>query len=326
MEHTLAQLAGVTLTQLAYVVAVDDHRHFGHAAAACRVTQPTLSMQVGKLERALGVTLFDRRRAPVVPTAVGAVVVDQARATLREAARIVEVRDAAGGVVAGELRLGVIPTLAPYLLPRVVTALAERHPMLELVVEERITDDVVDGLRRGALDAGIVASSVADAGIGEEPLFTEPFVGYVSAGHRLAGRRTITPGDLSLDDLWLLSEGHCVRAQTVRLCGQRAVRGARSAAASTSSARFESGNLETLKRLVERGVGMTLLPALAAEDLRTGAQRRLLRAFAPPVPTRDVRLVRRRTLAKQQLVAALAAALLDSLPSELRGARAAPER
>jgi LysR family hydrogen peroxide-inducible transcriptional activator len=324
MEPDLTALGRVTLTQLAYAVAVDAHRHFGRAAEACNVTQPTLSMQVGKLERALGVALFDRSRTPVVPTEAGRAVLAQARVALREAARVVEVRDAAAGEVAGELRIGVIPTIAPYLLPHAVPELSRRYPRLVLVVEERVTDEVLDGLRRGTLDAALVATPVADADLVERVLFTEPFVGYVSEGHRLAARGTLTPADLSLDDLWLLSEGHCFRAQTVQLCGQRAARAVRGAApvgaACTSGARFESGNLETLQRLVERGVGMTLLPTLAAEHLATDAQRRLVRPFAAPAPTRDVRLVRRRTLPRERLVEVVAAALVDALPAALRPA------
>jgi LysR family hydrogen peroxide-inducible transcriptional activator len=314
----LLALGSVTLTQLTYLVAVDTHRHFGAAAAACHVTQPTLSMQLGKLERLLGVTLFDRSRSPAVPTDVGRLLVEQARVVLREAARLVEVRDAAAGLVAGELRLGVIPTLAPYLLPRVLPELHRRHPLLELVVEERVTDDVIEGLRRGALDAGIIATAAPATDTVERVLFTEPFVAYVSPSHRLAGQATVRAEDLSLDDLWLLAEGHCLRAQTVRLCRQRASRDARPEVACTTGARFESGNLETLKRLVEGGTGMTLLPALAAGDLATAAQRRLVRPFADPAPTRDVRLVQRRAQHRRHLVDAIVHVLLDSLPPALR--------
>jgi LysR family transcriptional regulator, hydrogen peroxide-inducible genes activator len=223
-------LAGLTLTQLAYVVAVDEHRHFGRAAAACHVTQPTLSMQLGKLERLLGVALFDRGRAPVVPTEAGRVVAERARHVLREAARIAEAVASDGDAIAGELRLGVIPTVAPYLLPAAVHALARRHPGLALVVEERVTDDALAAVRAGALDAAVVATDAAGADLAETPLFTEPFLAYVGAEHRLAGRRAIAPGDLSLDDLWLLSEGHCLRVQTVRLCGERRAAGARGGA------------------------------------------------------------------------------------------------
>ncbi|MDF1503767.1 hydrogen peroxide-inducible genes activator [Roseisolibacter sp. H3M3-2] len=316
MDALLSPLASLTLTQLAYVVAIDAHRHFGRAAAACHVTQPTLSMQLGKLERALGATLFDRTRAPVVPTPLGERVAAQARVVLREAARLAELAASDGGEVAGELRLGVIPTLAPYLLPRVLDVLAERHPRLTLVVEERVTDEVLDALRHDALDAALLASPAgAGSELEERPLFREPFVGYVGAGHRLAPRDTLDAEDLSLDDLWLLAEGHCLRTQAVRLCGEREARGARAGSLGAGRARFESGNLETLKRLVERGQGMTLLPALAAAELTTAAQQRLVRPFADPAPSRTVRLVRRRALRRPQLADALGAAVLDVLPS-----------
>ncbi len=306
----------VTLTQLGYAVAIETHRHFGAAAAACRVTQPTLSMQLRRLEEALGFTLFDRTHTPVVPTEAGRLVVEQARVILREAARLGEIRDALAGVIAGELRLGVIPTLAPYVLPQLVTALRTRHPALELVVEERVTDEIVAGVRNGRLDAGLIASAVRGGDVVERVLFTEPFVGYVNAGHRLAGRAVLAPDDLSLDDLWLLAEGHCLRVQAVQLCRRRtrgAPAGAQTApaaAAVTSAARFESGNLETLTRLVEGGEGMTLLPALAAAGLRTAAQRRLLRPFADPAPARDVRLVQPRRQRRAALVAATVDVLL----------------
>lgn len=307
----------VTLTQLRYIVAVDTHGHFSKAATACHVTQPTLSMQLHKLERALGVTLFDRSRMPVVPTDLGRLIVDQARVALREIERIADVRDVAHGVVAGELRLGVIPTLAPYLLPRCLRDLNTRYPEIELVVEELVTEDIVGGLRVDRLDAGIVATPSPAADVVDTPLFQEPFVGYVSDGHRLAGRRLLTTDDLSLDDCWLLAEGHCLRMQVSTLCGARAARGARSAEACTRIARFESGNLETLKRLVEQGDGMTLLPALAAADLSPELARRHVRPFAAPAPARDVVLVRRRAYLKKHLVDAVTESVRRALPPEI---------
>jgi LysR family hydrogen peroxide-inducible transcriptional activator len=323
-----APLAHLTLTQLSYVVAVDTHGHFGRAAAACNVTQPTLSMQIGKLERALGVTLFDRTHAPVLPTSVGRLVVDQARDVLRSAARIPEICEETRGVVAGELRLGVIPTLAPYLLPRFLDDLTRRNPRLELSVEEMVTSAIVTGLRQETLDVGLVATPLGEAGLIERVLFAEPFVAYISADHRLAARATLTPDDLSLDDLWLLAEGHCFRAQTIAVCSERArhdrarhgddgERPDDRTRSCTRRARFESGNLETLKRLVERGEGMTLLPALAALDLSSEAQRALVRPFARPAPAREVLLVRRRADLKRRLVDALVEAVLRALPEEL---------
>lgn len=300
--------SSITLTQLAYAVALDAHRHFERAAAACHVTQPTLSMQLRKLEDALGAALFDRSRTPVVPTDVGIVLLEQARVVLREAARLNDLRDAARGTMAGELRIAVIPTLAPYLLPAVLEVLGERYPQLELVVEERVTESVLDGLREDRLDAGFVATAVDAPDIVGRTLFHEPFVAYVSPGHRLAGRMQLGVEDLSLDDLWLLAEGHCLRTQVVTLCRQRARRGAArwkpAATGCTRTARFESGNLETLKQLVERGLGMTLLPALAAATLATDRQRMLI-PFTDPVPSRAIRLVRRRHHVRQHLVRAV---------------------
>lgn len=321
------RLADVTLTQLSYIAAVDTHGHFGRAAAACRVTQPTLSMQIGKLERTLGVTLFDRTRSPVVPTDVGRAVIAQAREALRAAARIPEICHEADGVVAGELRLGVIPTLAPYLLPRFLDDLTRRNPQLELAVQEMVTSEALEGLRQETLDVALVATPPEEPGFTEEILFAEPFVAYISPGHRLSSRAALTPDELSLDDLWLLSEGHCFRAQAIGVCTERTrplTEGSRAGdpedapASCTRRARFESGNLETLRRLVERGEGMTLLPALAVSELATDAQRALVRPFVAPAPVREVRLVRRRADLKRRLVGALADAILRALPAELR--------
>lgn len=309
-------MLNLTLTQLSYIVAVDAHGHFGKAAAACHVTQPTLSMQVQKLERQLGVTLFDRSKAPVVATDLGRRIIEQARTVLREAARIADLRDEASGQIVGELRLGALPTLAPYLIPRFVQALAEHHPGLELVVQELVTDDIIAQLQQDRLDAGLIATTPAVPGLLVQHLFDEPFVAYVSSGHRLSAQTVIDTSDLVLDDVWLLTEGHCLRDQSIQLCHKRTRRHAPQGG--PPSVRFESGNLETLKRLVEQGRGMTLLPALAADDLSTAAQRQLLRRFAPPVPVRHVCLVRRRTYLKQHLIEALIRELLASLPADVR--------
>jgi LysR family hydrogen peroxide-inducible transcriptional activator len=311
-DSPLARLGSVTLTQLAYAVAVDTHRHFGAAAAACHVTQPTLSMQLRKLERALGVPLFDRSRTPVVPTTPGRTVLAQARVVLRAAEQLADVAAADDAALTGDVRLGVIPTLAPHLLPDVVALLGERHPGLALVVEERLTDEILARVEQGALDVGLVASAVASSALAERVLFREPFVGYVSATHRLAAARRLTPADLSLDDLWLLADGHCLRVQAVALCRRRRARPATRALGT----HLESGNIDTLRRLVERGHGMTLLPALAAADLTDAGQRALLRPFARPVPGRDVRVVQRRARVGDPRIAALVEVVADVAASD----------
>jgi LysR family hydrogen peroxide-inducible transcriptional activator len=332
-DFPTGRLGAVTLTQLAYAVAVDTHGHFGHAAAACHVTQPTLSMQLRKLERELGVVLFDRSRLPVVATDLGRLLVDQARVVLQEAARLPELRDQTLGRVVGELRVGALPTLAPYLLPRFLQALTAAHPGLQLVVEELPTAGILERLRQETLDAGLIATRDAAPGIVSRVLFEEPFVGYVHRGHPLAERATLAHADLSLDDVWLLSEAHCLRAQTMQLCEERgpAPGGAPSCA---RAVRFESGNLETLKHLVERSGGLTLLPRLAIADeeprgpdgARPGTGAAVVVPFATPVPVRPITLVRRRAYLKQHLVDAFVAALLASLPDDLRPAARPPGR
>jgi LysR family hydrogen peroxide-inducible transcriptional activator len=303
----------VTLAQLTYLVAVDTHRHFVRAAEACGVTQPTLSMQLLKLERELGVRIFDRSKQPVEPTDLGRQLVDQARRILQEAARMRELVAESRGEVAGELRLGVIPTLAPYLLPRFVTSFISRHPAASLVVEELRTEELVEQLRAGLLDAGLVASSVEERGLIEDPLFEEPFVAYVSERHPLFDAPRIRAEELSLSDLWLLHEGHCFRDQVVRLCSEVIPRGGGigGGGAGGRPLHFESGNLETLKRLVESSGGITLLPYLAVADLGE-RERARVRPFVPPAPSRWVRLVRGKAYLKRALVEALTAELLQA--------------
>lgn len=305
----LDRLGGVTLTQLTYAVAVDAHRHFGRAADACRVTQPTLSMQLRKLERSLGVPLFDRTRTPVVPTEAGRALLAQARLVLVEAGRLAEAvagADPSAGAgqaaLAGELRVAVIPTLAPYLLPAVIARMARQHPGLVLVVEELVTDQAIASVTRGASALALVATPTGSNELAETALFEEPFVGYVAPSHRLATRRPLRSRDLALDDVWLLTEGHCLRAQTVAIC--RAARTPARRASHALHARFESGNIETLKRLVEQGMGMTLLPALATTALAP-SQRALLRPFAAPVPSREIRAVHRRAHAGDRRIDAV---------------------
>lgn len=298
----------MTLAQLRYVVAVDTHRHFVRAAEQCGVTQPTLSMQILKLEEELGVRLFDRSKQPVEPTDVGHLVIEQARVVLREAARVREVVDGAGGEVSGELRVGVIPTLAPYVLPRFLSRFSGRYPGASLVVEELRTEQIVESLQSDRLDAGLVATAIELRGIREHPLFEEPFVAYISERHPLFGEARLRVEDLILDDLWLLHEGHCFRDQVLQLCHEvdRSGRNPR-------PLHFESGNLETLKRMVDSSGGLTLLPYLAAVDLR-GEERDRVRPFGSPPPSRCVRLVHGKTYLKRGLIEAFVGELLAAVP------------
>jgi len=306
----------MNLSQLSFLVALDRHRHFGRAASACGVTQPALSMQLQKLEQELSVPLFDRTRTPVEPTDIGRAVVEQARRVLDEVARLREIADESGGEVAGELRLGVIPTLGPYLLPTLLPRMLRRYAGLRVQVEELQTEQVFERLREGELDAALVATPAPDASIVETPLFREPFVGYVSECHRLYCEARLRVEDLRLEDLWLLTEGHCFRDQVVQLCTHH-THGEEPPA--PPALRFESGNLATLKRLVEHSGGMTLLPQLAVAGLGE-EERRRVRPFADPAPARDVRLVRRRVLLKRRIIEALIEEL-RCIPGEVHAAQ-----
>jgi LysR family hydrogen peroxide-inducible transcriptional activator len=296
----------MTLAQLRYLDALDTHRHFGEAAAACGVTQPTLSTQVRRLEDELGVELIDRSHQPVVPTAAGERIVAQARNVLAARNELAALAGTVQDRVTGTLRIGLLPTLAPYLLPLAVPALDEAYPEITLVVREWPTADLLDALHTDTLDAALIATDEAGPDLHDRVLFSEPFVGYVAPAHRLGRHDTLTPSDLALDDLWLLSEGHCFRDQVLQVCG---------AAPSTpqSAVQFESGSLETLVHLVRHTGGMTLLPALATHHMSADARNTYVLPFAEPTPARQVRLVRRRSH-KQRLLDAFVDTLLDALP------------
>ena len=293
----------MTLAQLRYAVAVDAHRHFGRAAEACFVSQPTLSVGLQKLEGELGVVLFDRSRQPVVPTEAGARVLDRARAVLREAEGLAALAGDEAGEPVGELRLGVIPTVAASLLPLVVGPFAERYPRATLSVRELTTDAILGHLAAGRIDAGVVATDEAGPGLHAEALFEEPFVAYVGDGYAAAAE--VACDRLAPDEVWLLGEGHCFRDQVLALCG--AARGG-----AQRRVRFESGSLETLRRMVDRAGGVTLLPELATRYL-TAAEAARVRPLSPPVPRRTVRLLTGRSHPRQALAAAFAEAVRESV-------------
>ena len=300
----------MTLLQLTYAVALDRHGHFGRAAEACHVTQPALSAGLQKLEAELGVVLFDRAAHPIEPTEVGRAVVAQARQVLAEAERLEDLVSEATGELAGELRVGILSTLAPYLIPLVIGQFARRYPGVELVFEELVAETISDHVRRDLLDAGLVATPPPVRGVEEVPLFEEPLVGYVAPGHRLYDQDAIGVEDLSPDDVWVMREGHCFRDQALALLARGAGR------PDAKAVQFESGNLETLQRIVDRGFGMTLLPWLAVQG-RGSHEPASVRPFRAPPPSRPVRLVYATTLVRRQLVRAFAAEVARAAAADL---------
>lgn len=303
----------MTLTQLSYIVAVDRYRHFATAAEKSFVTQPTLSMQIHKLEDELGITIFDRSKSPVIPTEIGEKVIREAKAILKQSKHIEDLASISEDGLRGTFRVGLIPTIAPNLLPLFLRSFTEKYPEVKLVIEEVTTDELLKLLDEDYLDVGIIATPVEQGHIFEEDLYYEPFIGYISASHPLAEKETISVSDLDITNLWLLNEGHCFRDQTVKLCKKQ-----RKETLEHSQIQFESGNLETLKQLVEQNFGMTLLPYLAKNQLEERCIKAHLRFFDDPVPRRKVRIVYGREYLKKNIIGAFRDEILAAIPDELK--------
>jgi len=301
----------MTLTQLEYVLAVNKFRHFGKAARSCFVTQPTLSMQLQKLEDELGVVIFDRSKSPILATSEGERIINQARVVIREERRLLDLVQQSKDELAGEFRLAVIPTLSTYILPLFLQDFVDKYPDLNLVIEECKTEDIVGMLAEDEMDAGLLVTPLNDDSLIERVLFYEPFYLFVAPDHPLARRKKIREDDLDLKEIWLLNKGNCFRDQVLNICSERGredeVGG---------NIRFESGNLETLKNMVLTSSGYTVLPHLAVSQL-TAQRRKLIREFQPPVPTREVSLVHARSVLKERVIDALEETILKRLPRAL---------
>lgn len=299
----------MTLQQYHYILALDSERNFVRAAEKCFVTQPSLTMQVQKLEDELGVKIFDRSKKPLIPTPIGEQIIAQARIAVQESNRIKELIKESQNELSGELRVGIIPTLAPYLLPLFAANFEREYPSIRLLVQELQTERIIEKLRKDELDLGILVTPLEESGIKESPLFLEPMWGYVGENHRLSKKKTISLDDLDLDDTWLLSEGHCLRAQVLNICNAHQNDDSKQLV-------FESGSLETLERLVESHKGMTILPYLATLNL-SNAQKKMLREFKGNPPVREVSIVKNRVEVKTAMIDALSKSIKDSIPEEL---------
>lgn len=301
----------MTLTQLSYIVAVDKYRHFATAAEKSFVTQPTLSMQIHKLEDQLGITIFDRSKSPVVPTEVGEKVIEQAKIILKESKQITDIANFQENELSGTFKVGIIPTVAPYLVPLFLRSFVKKYPKIDLIFEELLTLEVIEKLGNDQLDAGIIATPTEQSFIYTEDLFVEPFLGYLSHSHPLVDRKKLSVGDLDRTNIWLLNEGHCFRDQTVKLC-REAKKNNRAAI------EFKSGNLETLKRLVEQNFGMTLLPWTAVQEFDGNCTNAIIKEFEDPIPSRKLRLIYGRKHLKQTIIQAFKDSICSSIPKELK--------
>lgn len=299
----------MTLTQLEYTVALDTWRHFVLASEKCHVTQPTLSMQVLKLEEELGVKIFDRTRQPVIPTEIGERIIAQARIVLREAAAIRELIAEQQNTMAGEIRMGIIPTLAPYLLPHLFKAIRGQYPNVTLTVKESITEDLLHELKTNRLDCAIVVTPLNDPAIKEDVLFYEELFVYVSRKNILHDKKYVLPNEIDPDQLWLLEEGHCFRSQVLNLCELRKL--------ADPKFKYETGNIETLKRMVDKSDGLTILPELAVMEFGK-AQQKQVKRLKETSPAREVSLITHRDYLKTRLIHALKEEVLNVVPAQMR--------
>lgn len=305
----------VNLRDLKYLVAVAEHRHFGRAAEACCVSQPTLSGQLKKLENYLGVTLFERSSKSVVTTAAGEEILRHARLAVEQAQTILEVAQAHRDPLAGPLRLGVIHTLSPYLMPLVLRPLGARCPSLRLVLSEEMTDSLLARVREHGLDAALIATVVSEAELDSIPLFDEPFWIAYPPQHPLADLKDISARDLARADLLLLADGHCLADQARSLCGTAAL------PRSPEANDLRAASLETLLHLVRAGFGTTLVPALAIRKPWLAEHGIIARPLHIPEAQRTIRLVYRRAFPRVQALEALAQVVLDALPGTVQPLR-----
>lgn len=301
----------MTFVQLEYIIAVDTWRHFATAAEHCFVTQPTLSMQIQKLEEELDIKLFDRSKQPVVPTETGMEIIEQARRILAERNTLQEMVQQKKGILTGELRIGIIPTLAPYLLPLFIQPFTRKYPAVKLIINEMMTELIISRLREGKIDAGILVTPLQESGIKEFVLFYEEMMAYVSRNNAVYEKSYILPQDIDPNKLWLLEEGHCFRSQIVNLCELR------KSSKEGSHFDYEAGSIETLRRMVELNDGITIIPELATLDM-PARQTQLIRHFRKPVPMREVSLVVHRNLVKKRLIDVLRQEILATIPEKIR--------
>lgn len=303
----------ITLTQLEYIVAVDTHRHFGKAAEACFITQPTLSMQIKKLEEDMEIIIFDRSKQPLIPTDIGQKIIEQARIVLKQAEEINNIVKDHKHQVSGMLRIGIIPTLAPYLLPIFIGEYKKKYPNIFIKVTEATTENIVKLLNKDLIDVGVLVTPLKEEKIIEKPVFYEEMLIYANSSHKLHNQKEITLKDIATPEIWLLSDGHCFRDQVINLCSYLGTTD------SQLPFHFEAGSLETLMNIVDHEGGLTLIPELAKATM---SKKRAynVKHFTNIKPLREVSLVYSRHFAKHKLINLLWNVMREAVPKELQEA------
>jgi len=298
-----------SLTQLKYIISVHHHKHFGRAAKECAVSQPSLSAQIQKAEEELDLVIFDRSKKPILTTQKGYEIIQQAKIVLSEHQKIFDL--SLDKELSGNFNLAVIPTLSPYLIPLFIESFSKKYPKVQLNISEYKTSDIIEALDKDEIDAALLVTPLYNDKIIERVLFYEPFYIYSSIDHPLNKRKRVKESDLDSESIWLLSEGHCLRDQVIKVCSY----GLKSPV--LDNIRFESGSLDTLINLIKNGRGYTLLPHLSTINLSKQECSNHLRSFQKPAPTREVSLVYSRSFLKENIIQSLEDEILDNIPNEL---------
>lgn len=298
----------MTITQLQYVLAVAEYKNFTIAADKCFVTQPTLSMQIQKVEEELNIQIFDRTKKPIQLTEIGQKIVNQAKNIVNEAGRMKDIVEQQKGYIGGDFKIGIIPTVMPTLLPMFLNTFIKKYPKVKLIIEELNTDDIIQRLKNGNLDAAIAATPLNEDKLKEIVIYYEPFVAYIPEKHSIADKKEIEVSDLNLDEILLLQDGHCFRDGILNLCKNQEV-------AQTNNFQIQSGSFETLIKLADEGLGLTLLPYLHTLDLKEKDKQKL-KHFKDPKPAREISLIFPKTELKIQIIDALR----QSISGVIRGA------
>ncbi|MBZ4651624.1 MAG: hypothetical protein JG761_424 [Proteiniphilum sp.] len=302
----------MNIQQLEYIIAVDNYRHFSKAAEASFVTQPTLSMMIQKLEDELGVKIFDRSQLPVQPTEIGTRVINQARLALAQVNQIKEIIQEEKGIVKGMFRLAIIPTISPYLLPKLMQVHRDNNYDIRIVISELTTGQILKGLANDSIDGAILATPLKEPGIIEHPIYYEQFLAYVSPQEKaLYAKTSLEESDLTTARLWLLDEVHCFRTQILHLCNLKKRR------SNQSIFSYEAGSIDTLINIVDQNEGLTVIPEMALSNL-SEMQRKNVRPFRNNTPVREVSLITRKEFFRERLLNILIDEIKAAVPRSLQ--------
>lgn len=299
----------VSLIQLEYIVALDTHKSFSLAADKCFVTQPTLSMQIKKMENDLGIVLFDRSKQPIVSTDIGKIIIEQARLVLSESKKIEELIQTSKNTLIGELKIGIIPSLAPYLLPLFIGDFARKYPGIKISIHEYLSEEISENLLNEKIDVGLLVTPLKVSGFVETPLFYEKILLYCNENHAFAKLKEVSIQQIMNENVWLLSHGHCFRNQVVNLCKLKNN-------SNNLPFAYESASIETLIKFVDKEGGLTLIPELAVLDL-PDAKKKLAKKITGLSPVREVSLVTNRVFVKQRILQVLKDEIIRAIPKEM---------